>query len=128
MESLGISVKKDALHAKQLKCVRTVQRCVSEDEDVARRVLEACISIAGDYPISGSVLSGLFRLVLHFEKIGIDVLSSFSSSIGELTQPEVERAIRQKGAEVGRGGNVVAAKALMDLINKRKRTNRLVWE
>ena len=122
---LGLKANKYARLPHEIKCIHTVQKCVQENDGLAKRTLAACAQMANESPISGQVFGGLFALVAHFN--GRDLLTEYEGALVRLTQKEVERSIRQLSAEVGRGGTTVAAKGIMALLNKNKKTKKLQW-
>jgi hypothetical protein len=101
--------------------VALLRRLVESDADLARKAFSVCCYIAGDKPISGFVLAGLFYCqhklrgvtdIFHGEHLkrlkaaGIEVL---------------ELEARRKKALLG-GGDLVLAKAILDFLNKGRRT------
>jgi hypothetical protein len=125
IKSLGMKVVQRATHQNELKCIHTIQNAVAENEEKATKCLQVCQVMAGDEPISGSVFRALFCLAQHFN--GRDVISEFSEPLQQLTQAEAEKAIRQLKAEIGKGGQTIAAKAIVGLLNKGKKTRKLAW-
>ncbi len=125
LQEFDITVKKSATRNGELKCIHTIQRAVEEDVETTRRVMAVCVQIASDQAVSGNVFRGMFRLARHFN--GRDVLTEYADTLASLTQQEVEKAIRQLRAEVGKGGETIDAKGIINLLNKGKRTRKLVW-
>ncbi len=108
--------------------IGTLLSVVKEDATTAERVFEACVAVAGTHqdPISGEVIDGLFRCQ---RKLGgkADILTSgHLEKLKKETLAGIEAAIRREKHIVGRGGAVIAAKAILDLLNKGKQ-RRLTW-
>lgn len=126
LNELGISAcKNTATRGSQLKCIYTIQKAVEINQAVAKSVLSVCRDMAGDQPVSGVVFNGLFTLVNHF--VGRDILAEYEDTLSRLTQAEMEAGIRQMKAETGKGGQAIYAKGVMAVLNKGKKTKRLVW-
>lgn len=117
--------KGGASGAGYLSCIGTLQSCVKEDAEDARKVLRFLLSIAGDRLVVGKVLSAMFTLYRHF-KPRFDVLEKYGEKIARHSQREIEVKIGQFATECGKGGNVIGAKAILELINHKNRT-RIEW-
>jgi hypothetical protein len=125
LSEFGITVQKNVTTSQQLKCVHTIQRCVEEDSELAKRLIGLSLQMANEKPISGTVFRGLFTLVRHYN--GRDILTEFADTFARLTQDELDRAIRQLKAELGKGGEIISAKGIVAALNKGKKTKKLVW-
>ncbi len=125
LSEFGLAVKKTAHGPNQLKCISTIQNAIAEDEKTACDTIAACIAICNESSISGAVFRGLFRLARHVG--GQEFFAKYGDGIANLTQAEIEKAIRQFTAEVGKGGEVIGAKAILGLLNKGKRSHKLRW-
>lgn len=126
LDEFGFTVSKfGSSTGKTLACIGTLQKCVDTNAEDARKVLGFCINIAGENAVTGKVLSAMFTLQQHF-KDSFDVIQRFGEKISRHSQREIEVKISQFTTECGKGGPVVAAKAILELINHKNR-NRLGW-
>lgn len=125
LSDLGIKVKKTATRPNELKCVHTVQNAVIENAENAKRVMSLVVNMANEEPICSVVFRGIFRLVQHFKDR--DILAEYAEEFARLTQQEIEKAIRQTKAEIGKGGEAIEAKGVIVALNKGKKTRKLAW-
>lgn len=119
------ATKGGTTNAGHLSCIGTLQSCVKEDPEDAKKVLRFLLSIAGDRPVVGKVLAAMFALYRHF-KPKFDILDKYGEKIGRHSQREIEIKISQFATECGKGGNVIGAKAILELINHKNRI-RVEW-
>lgn len=121
LEELGLTpVSGGYTTSKYISCVGTLQKCVAANADDARKVLGFCIKLAGESNVAGKVLAAMFALYQHF-KHEFDFIDKFGDKILKHSQREVEIKINQFQVECGRSGQVVAAKAILDIANHRNR-------
>lgn len=126
LEEFGLTPSKGGTtSAGFLSCIGTVQNCVREDAEGTRKVLGFLLGIAGDRVVVGKVLMGMFTLYRHF-KPKFDVIDKYGDKISRHSQREIEVKISQFATECGKGGNTIAAKAILELINHKNR-NRIEW-
>lgn len=123
----GLTLKKSALTADSISCIGALQSIVDEDYETARRSLEFCLSIAGDKPVSGKVLKAIFELQKRF-KYRVDILSKYADKLSKHSLKEMEIKINQFSVECGgKGGAVIGAKAILELVNHRTSSGRMEW-
>lgn len=102
--------------------INTLRQLVQENAELADRAFGACAEIASKHgdEIPGEVLKALFRCQ---SKLG-DRVNIFAGELFEKlcreSMPGIDSAIRREKAIVGKGGAVVGAKAVLDLLNKGK--------
>lgn len=126
MNELGLTaVKGGVTKGQYLACIGTLQKCVDTNAEDAMKVLEFCLSLAGEHLVSGKVLSAMFTLHQHY-KSDFDVIDRFGEKISRHSQREIEVKIGQFSTECGKGGAIIGAKAILELINHKSR-NRLQW-
>lgn len=126
LDEFGLTViKGGASGAGYLSCIGTLQSCVKEDAEDAKKVLRFLLSIAGERLVVGKVLAAMFTLYRHF-KPKFDILEKYGEKISRHSQREIEVKISQFTTECGKGGNVIGAKAILELINHRNRI-RVEW-
>jgi hypothetical protein len=102
--------------------ISKLQTIVKEDADTAEKVFAACVDIAGPHqdPISGEVIGAIFRCQKKLEGKADILKNGHLDKLKKETIPGIEAAIRREKHIVGRGGSVIAAKAILDLLNKGK--------
>lgn len=126
LDEFGLTASKGGTSgAGYLSCIGTLQSCVKEDAEDARKVLRFLLGIAGERIVVGKVLAAMFLLYRHF-KPKFDILEKYGEKINRHSQREIEVKISQFSTECGKGGNVIGAKAILELINHKNRI-RLEW-
>lgn len=110
---------------KYISCIGALQSCVAVSLEDTRKVLGFCLKLAGEYVVVGTVLQAMFTLHQHF-KPAFDVIDKFGHKISRHSQKEIEVKMRQFATECGKSGNVINAKAILELINHKNR-NRIEW-
>jgi hypothetical protein len=118
-------VKGGAQSGDFISCIGALQECVKINHEDAKKTLALCLKIAGDQIVTGRVLLGMFTLHQHF-KPSFDVIDRFREKLERHSQRELEVKINQFRAECGKGGNVISAKAILELINHRLKT-KIQW-
>lgn len=125
LKDLGLTVTNWANKPGDIRCVSAVQVAVQADESLARRCLETCVIMAGESPVNAAAFRGLFALCRRFPDR--DILDEYQSTLSLLTQAEIDAVIRKKRAETGLSGDGISARAILDLLNKGKRSRKLAW-
>lgn len=112
----------------EFAAINTLHQMAKEDAVTAERVFSACVIIAGPNQdaISGDVLEGLFRCQKKLEGKADILTNGHLEKLVKETLPGIEAAIRRERHIVGKGGAFIAAKAILDLINKGKH-RRITW-
>lgn len=104
-----------------ISCIGAISEIVSSNFEDAKKVLEFCIEIAGEHNVVGRVLLAVFTLHQHF-KSDFDILDRYADKLRMHSQKEIELRINQFTAECGgKGGHVIHAKAILELVNHKKR-------
>lgn len=124
LDRLGLRAKKTCSGPNDIKCIHTIRKCVSEDVVTAESVLALLKSLSGEDHVDGRVYAGLFRLVRHFN--GRNFLGENADKLSQISQREMQIAVRQMIAETGKGGEFTAAKAILGLVNKGKK-KKIAW-
>ncbi len=119
------AIKGGTSTGKFLSCIGALQKCIEADIDDTRKVLGFCLRLAGESIVTGKVLTAMFTLHQHF-KPNFDVIDRHGEKISRHSQREIEVKMNQFSTECGRAGNVICAKAILDLINHRNR-NKIEW-
>jgi len=101
--------------------INTLRALVIQNGAEAEKVFAACVLIAVDgEPISGEVIDALYTCQAKLAGKA-DILSNgHLDRLAKEGLKGIEAAIRREKHIVGRGGAVVAAKAVLDLLNKGK--------
>ena len=128
LKEFGITAVKGGGCAKgQIFCIGTVQKIADEDFESARKVLGFCIKLAGENPVIAKVLMAMFTLQQRF-KGTVDIIERYGDKISLHSQRAIEVKINQFSVECGgKGGSVIGAKAILELINHKAKSNRLEW-
>lgn len=103
--------------------IHTLHKIAKEDASLADRVFGACAAIAQDgETFSGEMLGAIFYCQKRLSG-GIDILSNgYLERLVRETVPGIEAAMRREKHIVGKGGFTVTSKAVLDILNKGKRT------
>jgi hypothetical protein len=126
----GYVVAKNDKGAYSFRAIGTVHKMVRRDPALTDRVFAACVAISdgSGERISGDVLDGLFTLALKTADSGEDVLGGkWMKKLSEVGIRGLEAVIKQFSVIHGKGGPLVAAKGIADILNKGRR-NKLVLE
>jgi hypothetical protein len=109
-----------------IKCVGTLWRACADDPGLVRQCLALLLQLPGDEAITGDLFGGLLALCKRCRRHGILFFSSeYSNRLLIHSQREIEIRMRQKKAETGRCGSEASSLAMIELINKGRRTNKL---
>lgn len=107
--------------------IRTLGGLLSQDPELAEGVFGLCAEASEDGAlIPGEVLSGLFLCAKRLEGKAQILKNPLREKLKVIGTAGLDMAIRREKHIVGRGGQAVAAKAILDLINKGKR-RRLIF-
>ena len=120
-----IPVKGGTQSGKCISCVGALQKCIEVNADDTKKVLSFCMKLSGESLVVGRVLSAMFTLYQHF-KPQFDVIDRFGEKIERHSQREIEVKMNQFATECAKGGSVIHAKAILELINHKNR-NRITW-
>ena len=122
LDKYGLAVSETAKKPGSFSAVNTLRDLVSLNRIMAERVLSACVLIAnGRDVITGTVMDGIYYCQ-HKLKGSDDILAG--AHLEKLVHegiPGIESAIRREKHLIGKGGAMVAAKAVLDVLNKGKR-------
>ena len=102
--------------------VHTLHTLVKDDAVLADRAFGVCSEIAKDgESFSGEVLSALFTCQKKLLGIADIFSDSHLDRLKNETIPGIDAAIRREKHIVGKGGAVVGAKAVLDVLKKKKK-------
>lgn len=109
------------------QAIGTLVRMVKQDRDLAARVFAVCTEIAEDgEQIPSATMRGLFHLAKRMAP-KLDVLSNgHREALIRTGIRGIEGVIRQHMTRLGRGGELVAAQAIFEILNK-GRKRRISW-
>lgn len=127
LQKFGYEVTQDGKRSFGFSAISTLKRLVEEDASLAERVFYVCteIAIAGEQT-PASILQGLFILAKKLEG-KVDILAHVhKEKLVKCGIAGIEAAIRREKHIVGKGGQIVEAKAILDLINHGKR-RKIHW-
>jgi hypothetical protein len=101
--------------------INTLESLVREDRVLAEKVFAASASIAQEgESISGEILDAIFTCQKKLQDKADILTDGHLERLQRESLPGIEVAIRREKHIVGKGGAVVAAKAVLDLLNKNK--------
>lgn len=101
--------------------INTLRTLIIQDAEMAERVFEACTRIAGDgAPISGEVIDAIYTCQVKLVGKADILANGHLERLIKEGLTGIEAAIRREKHIVGKGGAVVASKAVLDILNKGK--------
>lgn len=120
MKKFGYSACQDGKKPYGISAIATIKRMVEIDTKAAEKVFAAAVSIAvGGEQIPCGTLRALFYLSRNMNE---DILSgSYLNRLIATGIPGIEAALRRERAIIGKGGERVEAKAVLDILNKGRR-------
>jgi hypothetical protein len=128
IEKHGYIPTMDGKKPKGFAAINTLRTLVVQNPIKAEKVFAACVLIAGERdPISGEVLDGIYTCHSKLEGKADILTGQHLERLQFEGIKGIEMAIRREKHIVGKGGNLVAAKAVLDLLNKSKK-RRLTFD
>lgn len=122
----GYSITQNKLSESSFCGIGTFMRMVSENRDSADIAFCVCSNIADGRYFDAVLLRGVYTLYNKFKDnldfVNSDWVEKLCAAGKEICMSEISKL----KSLVGKGGQVVEAKALLDIINKRKR-NKFDW-
>jgi hypothetical protein len=126
LRSLGLTAVKGGMTTgSYISCVGAVQKCVEVSPEDTKKVLEFCLKLEGDHIVTGKLLQAMFILHQRF-KGKFDIIDRFGDKLLSHTMRSLEAKMTEFSTLTGKGGNTVNARALLEVINHRRR-NKLEW-
>lgn len=102
--------------------INTLHQQIKIDERLAEKCFAFCAAIAQDgEPFSGVVLDAIFICQKKLEGKADIFLKEYLDRLKRETITGIEAAIRRQKIIAGAGGSQIAAKGILDLLNKGKR-------
>lgn len=108
-----------------LQCIEALLMRAEADPDGLRRVLMFLNQLKREASIGRDLLTGTFTLFQKY-KDRFDILEKYGIKLLAFSAEELQLKIRQFKAETGKAGEVICAKALLQIINKRLQ-NKIEW-
>lgn len=108
-----------------LQCIEALLMRAEADPDALRRVLTFLQQLKREISIGRDLLIGTFTLYQRY-KDRFDILEKYGVKLLAFSSEELQLKIRQFKAETGKAGEVICAKALLQIINKRLQ-NKIEW-
>jgi hypothetical protein len=119
-------VKGGNLKERQISCIGSLQHCVEIDFEGTRKVLGFLLDMNPEKNVTNKVLKGMFTLWNHF-KPQFDVIDKYGEKISLHSHRAIEIKINEFVAECNKSGEVIFAKAILQIINYKLKTKRLEW-
>lgn len=107
------------------EAIRTLRSLIIKDRRYAERSFAACALIAGHKFFSGKLLKGLFYCAYKLRDKADILEGVYLERLIKIGAEGLELSIRRESHIQGAGGEVVAAKAILDCINKGQRRRLL---
>ena len=126
IEELGYSVSTSSGRG-FFKAVSTLCAYIEKDYETAKKAMVICRELYRGETISGSVLRAIFMVGYTFREYDLLTDKNVIEKILKEGPIGIERAIRAEKYQVGMGGEIVEAKALLKIINHRKSSHKLKW-
>lgn len=124
LDKYGFVATKDGAGGRSIAAIGQLSKMVKEDSVLADKVFGLCVEIQdGKDVISKFVMEAIFYVASNSDE---DIFSGkWRQKFNSIGIAGIEAAIRREKHIVGKGGAAVSAKALVDLLNKGIRVNRL---
>lgn len=107
-------------------CVALLTRCQEMDPSIATRMWKLCVEICDGEHMHENLYSGMFTLECKFSKSGISLADRcHKDKLISVGQEEILKRMRELKIGLGKGGSFVSAQAIVLLLNKSKKTNKL---
>lgn len=129
LEQNGYFAKQHASKKFAFAALECLHKQVDKDRLLAEKVFAACASIAEDgETISNKVLGALFFCQKKLEGKADILTNGHLERLKRHTLQGIEVSIERKKHLVGRGGDAVAAEAVLNVLNKGKSKHRLAFD
>ncbi len=124
----GYNIRKNSKGKGSFAAIGTLHRITKENPELAHKTFKACSQIAEGRHFPAEILNGLFYLAKKQHSNGVDIFESnyWISNLIKTGVTGCRQAIQEKKKLFYRTGPNICARALMDIMNKRKR-NKLTW-
>lgn len=127
LEKFGYEATQDGKKPFGFSAISTLKKLVEEDARLAERVFSVCAEMAIDgEQTPAATLRGLFVLAKKLDGKADILANGHREKLKKEGIAGIEAAIRREKHIAGQGGQLVEAKALLDLLNKGKR-RKLNW-
>jgi hypothetical protein len=122
LDKHGYQVTQAAKRKYSFAAIHSLHAQLKKDRVLAEKVFAAAVTIAQDgEPISGEVIDALFACQRKLAGKADILTNGYLETLQRTTIPGIEMAIRREKHIVGQGGEVIAAKAVLDILNKGKK-------
>jgi hypothetical protein len=117
MSKYGYRVSQNGTKPTDFRCVHTITKYIKRNAELTEKVFCLLADVSGgDEQISGTAFSAMYFLASQVDE---DVFSAaWRKRMMAQSIAGIDHAIRRESHIVGKGGERVAGKALLDLVNK----------
>ena len=118
LEKIGYSVKKDGSSKYGIAAIGTIKSIIKRNSEIADKTMHVLSQIAKGEPIPATVIKGFFYLSergINFEE------KLIANKLKKADMAILSAVIQRECAIMGKGGERVCAKAILDFINKGRR-------
>ena len=123
LEELGYAATHSSQSPNTIRGIRQLHELVARDADLARRVLALAVRIAAGEHLKATLVAALFEAAVSHPVI---LTAPHSDRLVRLGPDAIFAEMRRKEAIVGSGGARIWSLAILDLVNKGRRShNRL---
>lgn len=124
LDKYGFRATKDGASRNAIAAIGKLQQMVQQNPGLADKVFGLCVDMQDDQDfISRPLMESIFYVAA---RTGEDIFSGrWRQRFISIGIAGIEAAIRREKHIMGKGGEVVSAKALVDLLNKGLRANRI---
>lgn len=119
IDKIGYKVKKDGSSKYGIAAIGTVKYMIKRSPENADKIMIILAQIADGAPIPATVMKGFFYLAER--EINFDE-RSIANKLKKMDIAIIASAIQRESAIMGKGGERVCAKAVLDMINKGRRS------
>lgn len=121
LDKYGFKASRDHSSKRGIAAIGTLRKMVSTDPELADSVFQLCVEMGTDQDqLTAQVMRSIFYLASHLDQ---NILAgAWRKKLITIGIAGIEAGIRRERQILGKGGERVEAKALLDLLNKGKRT------
>lgn len=122
----GYKITRGGTERNGVTCVARLTRCYDADPSVSERIWTLCTRICGGEGMIEDLFMGAFTLECKLSKSGTSLLDRHhAEKLIEVGQADILKKMRDLKIALGKGGPKVCAQAIVLVLNKSKKTNKI---
>lgn len=126
VEAEGYRVLRGGIEHHGVGCVSLLMRSVELDRSIAERTWSLAVKVAAGEHVVQDLYAALFHLEKKLSRCGLSICDRYNSDkLVAAGQADVLKRIRDLKIALGKGGAAVSAQAVILLLNKNRKANRL---